>query len=104
MSKIHIRGGKADNPTVAVLTQHLTGLGHEVDRSGLKPFDVVVSWGLSYHGDRPSLNGNVNQFDKHAAFEGCNRAGGQCPETLTLEKASHTCEFDFELGKVPQLP
>ena len=87
MSKIHIRGGKADNPTVAVLTQHLTGLGHEVDRSGLKPFDVVVSWGLSYHGDRPSLNGNVNQFDKHAAFERFNSAGVQCPLTVSMSDA-----------------
>ena len=104
MSKIHIRGGKADNPTVIMLTQHLTGLGHEVDRSGLKPFDVVVSWGLSYRGDRPSLNGNVNQFDKYDCFEEFRKAHVLCPSTLSLIEGHNLCDFAGPISVPLQLP
>jgi glutathione synthase/RimK-type ligase-like ATP-grasp enzyme len=89
MKTIYIRGGKGSNTAIRVVTHHLEKLGHTVTRSKEDPFEVGVSWGCSYNGDKPFLNARVNQYDKLTAFDQFRKAGVACPETFSVERGMH---------------
>jgi len=89
MKTIYIRGGKANNTAINVMKHHFEELGHKVVRSKEDPFEVGLSWGCSYHGPKPFLNGNVNQFDKFNCFKEFQAAGVLCPTTFSVNEGIH---------------
>jgi len=84
---IYIRGGKANNTAINVMKHHLEALGHPVTRSKEDPFQVGLSWGVSYEGDKPFLNSHVNRFNKFTAFTKFRDAGVMCPVTFPINDA-----------------
>jgi len=81
---IYIRGGKANNTAINVMKHHLEALGHPVTRSKEDPFQVGLSWGVSYEGEKPFLNSHVNRFNKFTAFTKFRDAGAACPVTYPI--------------------
>jgi len=94
MQTIYIRGGKANNTAINVMKHHFEELGHKIVRSKEDPFEVGLSWGCSYHGPKPFLNANVNQFDKFSCFRKFEEAGVMCPVTLGSEEMRGIKAFD----------
>lgn len=86
MKTIYLAGGKSSNTAINIMKQHLEGLGHRVTRDAKNPlgWDVTLRWGVSYHGDKPSLNARVNQFDKYDAFNKFREHGVLCPVTIGM--------------------
>jgi RimK-like ATP-grasp domain len=68
MKSIYIASLKDRNKSVDILTLHLEELGHRVTRQAVYPCDVTVRWGVSYKGEKPSLNAKVNHWDKVGAL------------------------------------
>lgn len=106
MKSIYIAGGKANNTAINIMKYHLEQAGHRVTRDAkdLDGWDVTLRWGVSYHGDKPALNAQVNEFDKYVAFERFGIRGVPCPRIVSLHDASNTCGHDLYLEKVPNLP
>lgn len=89
MKTIYIRGGKGSNTAINVMRKHFEGLGHTVVRGKEDPSEVVVSWGCSYHGPKPCVNGNVNAFNKDNCFERFREKGVPCPQTFSIKEGLH---------------
>jgi|ERR1035437_952168 glutathione synthase/RimK-type ligase-like ATP-grasp enzyme len=85
MKAIYLAGGKKSNIAIKVMTQHLKALEHRVTRTADDPlgWDVTLRWGISYEGNKPSLNGRVNQFDKMEALIKFERCGIKGPKVFT---------------------
>jgi glutathione synthase/RimK-type ligase-like ATP-grasp enzyme len=86
MKTIYIRGGKDTNTAVRMLTNHLEGLGHGVARHRDAPHDVIVCWGMSVNHEVPTLNGNVNKFDKFQAICEFHDKEIPAPNVFTTDK------------------
>lgn len=86
MKTIFLKGGKASNTAIKVMTHHLEALGHNIVRTNEDPFEVGLSWGRSYIGPKPFLNAHVNKFDKFSCFNEFREAGILCPTTFTVEE------------------
>lgn len=84
MKTIYIRGGKGSNTAIKVMMWHLAQLEHRVVRSKDDPSDVILSWGCSYDGPKPCVNGHVNQFNKFNCFNEFRKAGVLCPFTYPI--------------------
>lgn len=76
MRSIYLRlpDGNPDLETGAkVVRAHLEDKGHKIVRNKTKDYDVVLCWGCSAHDPlvkhRPTLNGNVNRYNKFQALE-----------------------------------
>ncbi len=82
MRTIYLKGGKASNTAIKIMTHHLEELGHTVVRSDDDPFEVGLSWGRSYNGPKPFLNAHVNQYDKFNCFNEFRDNGVLCPNTF----------------------
>lgn len=85
MNTIYIRGGKGSNTAINVMLHHFKQLGHRVVRAKEDPSDVVLSWGCSYDGPKPCLNGHVNMYNKFSCFNKFREAGVLCPKTFAVE-------------------
>lgn len=94
MKTIRILGGKEDNQSIKIVTHHLTMRGHVVTRDMDIPFDVGVSWGCSYQGQKPWLNGGVNRFNKFNCFKEFEKAGVLCPTTFPINEGIHRLDFN----------
>lgn len=85
MKTIYIRGGDANEPGVLVMKEHLEEKGHKVVRAKNKEYDVILCWGCSMRDplvkNVPSLNGNVNLYNKMQALEKFQEKG-VCTPTL----------------------
>lgn len=89
MKTIYLKGGKASNTAIKVMTRHLEDLGHKIVRTHDDPFQVGLSWGRSYNGPKPFLNSGVNAFDKHSCFNEFRKAGVLCPTTFSVAEGIH---------------
>lgn len=100
MKTIYIAGGKANNTACNIMKYHLEQLGHRVTRDAKDPlgWDVTLRWGVSYRGDKPSLNAHVNQFDKFEAFGAFEQAKVNCPVVFPVGEVA--CGY----GELPDLP
>jgi len=85
MKIIMLKGGKASNTAIKIMTHHLEELGHTVVRSEDDPFEVGLSWGRSYNGPKPFLNKNVNKYDKFNCFSKFENSKILCPLTFNME-------------------
>jgi len=85
MQTIYLKGGKASNTAIKIMTHHLEELGHEVVRSEDDPFMVGLSWGRSYNGPKPFLNSKVNQYDKFNCFKQFRDKNVLCPKTFHID-------------------
>lgn len=85
MKTIYLRGGKETNTAVKMLTHHLSALDHEVVRHRDLPHDVIVCWGMSCERKTPTLNGNLNKFDKWEAIRAFHYAGIFAPVVFSIE-------------------
>lgn len=88
MKTIYIRGGDKDSPGVYALKYHLKAKGHEVVRSREEKHDRIVCWGVStreLNAPKPSLNGNVNLYNKLQALTLFAKADVPVPTILGLE-------------------
>lgn len=90
MRSIYIRGGAAEEPGVLVLKEHLEGYGHKVVRSKERDYDVVVCYGCSMRDPLvkkvPSLNGNVNLYNKYQAMQRFDDKGVLTPTIFSLDE------------------
>jgi len=86
MKTIYIRGGEKGESGPMVLKHHLENIGHKVVRSKDKDYDAVVCWGVSLRDPLvrrvPSLNGNVNLFNKFEALRRFEKAKVPIPVTV----------------------
>jgi len=96
MKTIYLRGGKATNTAVQILTHHLSALEHEVVRHRDLPHDVIVCWGMSCTRETPTLNGNVNKFDKWEAILQFHRHKISAPIVFPIRELEHHA-FRFPL-------
>src|SRR5882724_4934549 len=89
MKTIYIRGGEGSNTAIKVMMHHFEELGHPVVRDKESKSDVILSWGCSYNGPKPCVNGHVNQFNKFNCFNEFRKIGVLCPETFSIERGVH---------------
>lgn len=89
MKSIYIAGGKANNTAINIVKYHLEQAGHRVTRDAKDPdgWDVTLRWGVSYHGDKPALNAQVNEFDKYDCFEAFDKLQVPHPVTVSMRDA-----------------
>jgi len=95
MKTIYIRGGKGSNTAIKVMMWHLAQLEHRVVRSKEDPSDVILSWGCSYDGPKPCVNGHVNQFNKFNCFNEFRKAGVLCPTTFGVDRLDEQAPFPW---------
>jgi glutathione synthase/RimK-type ligase-like ATP-grasp enzyme len=98
MKTIYIRGDKSESADI--LQEHLEERRHRVVRSKDKDYDVIVCWGMSNrdHGvkDVPTLNANVNLFDKYQSLKKFKKAGVHIPTVFSaMDAVDHIGEVDF---------
>jgi len=85
MAKLYLRSAKSSQG-LGILAQHLMELGHEIVSQNMA--QGTVCWGMSTQ-TGPSLNGNVNKYDKHAVFHKFYEAGVLCPVTFSIAEGLH---------------
>ena len=84
MKSIFLAGGKGSNTAIKIITRHLEGRGHRVTRNAKDPdgWDVTLRWGISYHGNKPAINANVNRFNKMEALIEFQKVGIAAPKII----------------------
>lgn len=90
MKTIYIRGGDKESPGVKALKYHLQELGHTVVRDKAEPHDRIMCWGVStrdLYNPKPSVNGQVNLFNKMTAIQRFAKAGLTVPTLLGPQTA-----------------
>src|SRR6266403_631051 len=94
MKTIYLKGSKASNTAIKIMTHHLEELGHKIVRSADNPFEVGLSWGRSYNGPKPFLNKHVNMYDKFTCFSEFERAEVLCPTTFPIHINNDSYNFN----------
>jgi len=83
-----------------MVQDHLKELGHKVVRNKEKEYDVILCWGCSTRElprqDTPTLNADVNLFDKYQSLLRFRRAGITVPSVFSIADGLDKLE-DIEL-------
>src|SRR5260370_10310337 len=100
MKTIFINGWASDEPGSVILREHLQDLGHRVARGRTENYDVAVCWGNSNRAggykDCPTLNNNVNMFNKYEAMLRFQKAGVLTPTIFFPDVAENNFKhYDF---------
>lgn len=98
MAKLHLRHAKPSQG-LGILAQHLVSLGHEL--TTVDEAQGTICWGMSTQ-KGPSINGNVNRYDKLTAFEAFRAVGIACPVTFSVDDGFTHCFHSYK--HLPELP